>query len=46
MQKKCKTENKICKPKSKNDMQDKKMLEGKDGQDNAHVGATSPSLGV
>ena len=24
----------------------KKMLEGKDGQDDAHVGATSPSLGV
>ena len=45
---KCKTENKICKPKYKDDMQDKKkqkkMLEGKDGQDDAHVGATSPSL--
>ena len=45
-----KTENKICKPKYKCDMQDnnktKKWFEGKAGQDDAHVGATSPSLGV
>ena len=32
----------ICNTKTKQD----KMLEGKDGQDDAHVGATSPSLGV
>ena len=32
----------ICKKKTKQN----KMLEGKDGQDDAHVGATSPSLGV
>ena len=32
----------ICKTKTKQD----NLLEGKDGQDNAHVGATSPSLGV
>ena len=32
----------ICKTITKQN----KMLEGKDGQDDAHVGATSPSLGV
>ena len=34
--------NMICKTKTKQN----KMLEGKDGQDDAHVGVTSPSLGV
>ena len=32
----------ICKTKTKQN----KLLEGKHGQDDAHVGATSPSLGV
>ena len=32
----------ICKTITKQN----KLLEGKDGQDDAHVGATSPSLGV
>ena len=32
----------ICKTITKQN----KMLEGKDGQDDAHLGATSPSLGV
>ena len=34
--------NTICKTITKQN----KMLEGKDGQDDAHGGATSPSLGV
>ena len=34
--------NMICKTKTKQN----NLLEGKDGQDDAHVGATSPSLGV
>ena len=34
--------NMICKAKTKQN----KFLEGKDGQDDAHVDATSPSLGV
>ena len=34
--------NMICKTITKQN----KLLEGKDGQDNSHVGATSPSLGV
>ena len=34
--------NMICKTKTKQNI----LLEGKDGQDDAHVGATSPSLGV
>ena len=46
-----KVENKICKLKSKKMICKTKtkqdnLLEGKDGQDDAHVGATSPSLGV
>ena len=32
----------ICKTITKQN----KLLQGKDGQDDAHVGATSPSLGV
>ena len=34
--------NMICKTKTKQN----NLLEGKDGQDDAHVGATSPILGV
>ena len=34
--------NMICKTKTKQNS----LLEGKDGQDDAHVGATSPTLGV
>ena len=32
----------LCKIKTKQN----KLLEGREGQDDAHVGATSPSLGV
>ena len=32
----------LCKTETKQN----NLLEGKDGQDDAHVGATSPSLGV
>ena len=48
MQHKSKTENKICKPNIKMICKTKtkqdNLLEGKDGQDDAHVGATSPTL--